>query len=49
MSTDSIEKIASGIEEAARGAGADAAECMVRRIHSLRIEVKDGKPELIIF
>jgi PmbA protein len=45
MSTDSIEKIASGIEEAARGAGADAAECMVRRVHSLRIEVKDGKPE----
>ncbi|MCK5351367.1 hypothetical protein KAJ77_02250, partial [bacterium] len=45
MSADSIENIASSIEEAARGAGADEAECMVRRIHSLRIEVKGGKPE----
>jgi len=45
MSVDSIENIASSIEEAARGAGADEAECMVRRIHSLRIEVKGGKPE----
>jgi len=40
-----IEILASQIEESARGAGADDAECMVRRIHSLRIEVKDGKPE----
>jgi len=45
MSTSDVEKIAFGIEEAARRAGADEAECMVRRIHSLRIEVKDGKPE----
>jgi len=45
MPADSIEKIASSIEETARGAGADEAECMVRRIHSLRIEVKGGKPE----
>lgn len=45
MSADSIENIASSIEEAARGAGANEAECMVRRIYSLRIEVKGGKPE----
>ena len=45
MFSDDIENIASGIEEAARGAGADEAECMVRRVHSLRIEVKNGKPE----
>jgi PmbA protein len=45
MSTRDVEKIAFGIEEAARAAGADEAECMVRRIHSMRIEVKGGKPE----
>lgn len=45
MSSSDIEKIAAEIEEAARAAGADEAECMVRRIHSLRIEVKGGKPE----
>jgi PmbA protein len=45
MFSGDIEKLASGIEEAARMAGADEAECMVRRTHSLRIEVKDGKPE----
>ena len=45
MFSDDIEKIASGIEETARRAGADEAECMVRRVHSLRIEVKDGKAE----
>jgi len=45
MYCDDIEKIASQIEETARRSGADEAECMVRRSHSLRIEVKDGKPE----
>ena len=45
MYSDDIEKIASQIEETARSAGADEAECMVRQSHSLRIEVKGGKPE----
>lgn len=45
MSANDIEKIAARMEESARAAGADEAECMVRRNHSLRIEVKDGKPE----
>jgi len=45
MSTGDVERIAAAIEETARGAGAQEAECMVRRIHSLRIEVKGGKPE----
>jgi PmbA protein len=45
MFSGDIEKIASGIESAARTAGADEAECMVRRTHSLRVEVKDSKPE----
>ncbi len=45
MSAGDVEKIAFAIEEAARGAGADEAECMVRCVHSLRIEVKGGKPE----
>ena len=45
MFTGDTEKLAFGIEEAARAAGADEAECMVRRVHSLRIEVKGGRPE----
>jgi len=45
VSVIDVEKIAAGIEEAARRAGADDAECMVRQTLSLRIEVKDGKPE----
>ncbi len=40
-----VEKIASGLKETARRAGADEAECIVRRTHSLRVEVKDSKPE----
>lgn len=45
MTTDALESTASAIEEAARRAGADEAECVVRRTRSLRIEVKDGRPE----
>ncbi len=45
MFSSDIEKLADGIEEAARAAGADEAECMVRRVHSTRIEVKEGRPE----
>lgn len=40
-----LEKIAHRIEEEARRAGADEAECLVRRVRSLRIEVKNGVPE----
>lgn len=45
MPRGNIEKTAASIEEAALGTGADEAECMVRQVHSLRIEVKKGKPE----
>lgn len=45
MSAGDIEKTAAQIEGAACSSGADEAECIVRRVHSLRIEVKDGKPE----
>ncbi len=45
MALQELEKLADRIEEAARKAGADEAECLVRRMRSLRIEVKDGEPE----
>lgn len=44
-SVHELEEIACRIEEEARNAGADEAECLVRRVRSLRIEVKDGVPE----
>ena len=40
-----LEKTAYRIEEEARKSGADDAECLVRRVRSLRIEVKNGVPE----
>lgn len=40
-----MEKTAAQIEDMACSSGADEAECIVRRVHSLRIEVKEGKPE----
>jgi PmbA protein len=40
-----LKKLASRIEEEARKSGADDAECLVRRVRSLRIEVKNGVPE----
>jgi PmbA protein len=39
----SNEKLASAVQEAALAAGAEQAECIVRRIHSLRIEIRDGR------
>lgn len=45
MPAADLENIAAQIEETARRNGADEAECMVRRVQSLRIEVKDGNPE----
>ncbi|MDF1535931.1 MAG: TldD/PmbA family protein [bacterium] len=40
-----LEELARQIEETARKAGADDAECLVRRVRSLRVEVKNGEPE----
>jgi PmbA protein len=45
MSAVDVEKLAARIEESAIRSGADEAECMVRSLSSLRIEVANGKPE----
>ena len=45
MYSDNMENTAAQIEETACRNGALEAECIVRNVHSLCIEVKDGKPE----
>ncbi len=45
MDTGKLEQLAVGIQEAALTGGADEAECLVRCVHGLTIEVKGGKPE----
>ncbi|UCG38183.1 MAG: hypothetical protein JSV00_08280, partial [bacterium] len=45
MALREMERKAEGIREAAVRAGADQAECIVRQVHSLRIEVRHGRPD----
>ena len=45
MYADNMEKTAAQIRDTACRSGAQEAECIVRNVHSLRIEVKNGKPE----